>query len=97
MMEMAEPTEMNIMFADLFLNQHTSPTMQRDCRIQADAGALASETGRLMLLPGVSQAMQQVKSIREQQAVRLRGMILNAPIFQQAGTLQNRLGKLVGA
>ena len=92
----AEPTGMNTMFADLFLNQHTSPTMLHDPRIQAGAAALAAETERLMALPGVAEAMEAVRSVREQQAARFRRLMQDDPVFQTPGTLQNRLGALIG-
>ena len=92
----AEPTGMSTRFADLFLNQHASPTLPHDGRIGAGAGALAAETERLMALPGVAQAAAAVKSVRERQADRFRRLMQADPVFQTPGTLQNRLGALIG-
>jgi hypothetical protein len=69
-----DPSNIQSGFAEMFLKQHTSPTMVDDCRTAACAPGLRAEINRLRALPGVSVAEQTIvkhydKSIHELVAI----------------------------
>jgi hypothetical protein len=83
-------------FIEMFLKQHNSEDLVHDDRIAACASGQASEMGYLLSLPGVSNALRDVKHLYAEELKKLKQLINEDATFHVDGSPQNRLATLLG-
>lgn len=91
----ARATEMDLdlQFAEMFLQQHTSAAMLPDTRLLTNADARNYEIGKLLSLPNVFQAIQATKFIFGEQIATIREVLRADARFRVEGSIRNSLAK----